>query len=136
MPNQAYPFVIRSIGDSAKIEQGVATYTAEASLTLPADAVRPVPGMSGVTEVLITEKADVLAIPTRAIRRIGRDQVVDVMAGGVVEERAVQAGISDGQYIEVLSGLSEGEQVVLRAVTNAASQALPTRERVLPGGVR
>jgi multidrug efflux pump subunit AcrA (membrane-fusion protein) len=136
MPNQAYPFVIRSIGDSPKIEQGVATYTAEASLTLPAGAVRPVPGMSGVTEVLITEKADVLAIPARALRRIGREQVVDVMAGGVVEERPVQAGISDGQYVEVLSGLAEGDQVVLRAVTNAASQALPTRERVLPGGVR
>jgi HlyD family secretion protein len=136
MPNQSYPFVIRTIGDAARIEQGVATYTAEASLTLPAGAVRPVAGMSGVTEVLITEKADVLAIPTRALRRIGREQVVDVMVNGVVEERPVQAGISDGQYVEVLSGLAEGDQVVLRAVTNAASQALPTRERVLPGGVR
>jgi HlyD family secretion protein len=136
MPNQAYPFVIRSIGDAPKIEQGVATYTAEATLTLPAGAVRPVAGMSGVTEVLITEKADVLAIPTRALRRIGREQVVDVMANGVVEERPVQAGISDGQYVEVLSGLAEGDQVVLRTVTNAASQALPTRERVLPGNVR
>jgi hypothetical protein len=92
--------------------------------------------MSGVAEVLITEKTDVLAIPTRALRRIGREQVVDVMVNGAVEERAVQAGISDGQYVEVISGLDEGEQVVLRAVTQAGAQALPTRERLLPGGVR
>lgn len=136
MPNQAYDFVIQNMGDAPKIEQGVATYTAEASLTVPADAVRPVTGMSGVAEVLITEETDVLAIPARALRRIGREQVVDVMANGVVEERAVHAGISDGQYVEVISGLDEGEQVVLRAVTQAGSQALPTRERLLPGGVR
>ncbi len=136
MANQAYAFVIQNMGDAPKIEQGVATYTAEASLIVPAGAVRPVTGMSGVAEVLITEKTDVLAIPTRALRRIGREQVVDVMANGVVEERAVQAGISDGQYVEVISGLDDGEQVVLRAVTQAASQALPTRERLLPGGVR
>lgn len=136
MPNQPYPFVIQSIGDAPKIEQGLATYIAEAALTLPAGAVRPVTGMSGVAEVLITERTDVLAIPARALRRIGREQVVDVMANGVVEERAVRAGISDGQYIEVISGLDGGEQVVLRAVAQAAAKALPTRERLLPGGVR
>jgi HlyD family secretion protein len=136
MANQAYAFVIQNMGDAPKIEQGVATYTAEASLTVPAGAVRPVTGMSGVAEVLITEKTDVLAIPARALRRIGREQMVDVMANGAVEERAVQAGISDGQYVEVISGLDEGEQVVLRAVTQATPQALPTRERLLPGGVR
>lgn len=136
MPNQAYPFAIQNMGDAPKIEQGVATYTAEASLTVPAGAVRPVTGMSGVAEVLITEKTGVLAIPARALRRIGREQVVDVMADGAVEERAVQAGISDGQYVEVIAGLDEGEQVVLRAVTGATPQALPTRERLLPGGIR
>ncbi len=136
MPNQPYSFVIRNMGDAPKIEQGVATYVAEASLTVPEGAVRPVTGMGGVAEVLITEKADVLAIPTRALRRIGREQIVDVIATGVIEERTVEAGISDGQYVEVISGLSEGEQVVLRTVTNAAPRALPTRERTLPGGVR
>jgi HlyD family secretion protein len=136
MPNQPYSFVIQHMGDSPKIEQGVATYVAEATLVVPAGAVRPVTGMGGVAEVLIVEKTDVLAIPSRALRRIGRDQVVDVLANGVVEERTVQAGISDGQFVEVVAGLAEGDQVVLRAVTTAASAALPTRERVLPGGVR
>jgi multidrug efflux pump subunit AcrA (membrane-fusion protein) len=136
MPNQPYAFVIQHMGDAPKIEQGVATYVVEATLVVPAGAVRPVTGMGGVAEVLIIEKPDVLAIPSRALRRIGREQVVDVMAGGAVEERTVQAGISDGQYVEVLSGLAEGDQVVLRAVTGAASGALPTRERTLPGGVR
>ncbi|MBI5289841.1 MAG: HlyD family efflux transporter periplasmic adaptor subunit, partial [Chloroflexi bacterium] len=136
VPNQAYAFVIQNMGDAAKIEQGVATYTAEAVLTIPAGAVRPVTGMGGVAEVLITEKTDVLAIPTRALRRIGREQVVDVMVNGVVEERAVDVGISDGQFVEVVAGLDEGDQVVLRAVSKTAPEALPTRERQLPGGIR
>ena len=136
MANQVYAFVIQNVGDAPKIEQGVATYTAEASMTVPAAAIFPVTGMSGVAEVLITEKTAVLAIPSRAIRRIGREQMVDVMTNREVEERAVQTGISDGQFVEVISGLAEGEQVVLRPVTQGAAQALPTRERLLPGGVR
>ncbi|MBI5284105.1 MAG: HlyD family efflux transporter periplasmic adaptor subunit [Chloroflexi bacterium] len=135
-PSQAYAFAIQHLGESPKIEQGVATYVAEATLIVPADAERPITGMSGVAEVLLTEKTAVLAIPTRALRRIGREQVADVMANGAIEERTVETGISDGQYVEVISGLEEGDQVLLRAVTGAAPVALPTRERLLPGGVR
>jgi len=136
MPNRSYKFVIERLGDSPKVEQGVATYVAEATIVLGADAPRPVIGMAGVANVLIAEKADVLTIPSRALRRIGREQVVDVLVNGSVEERIVQSGISDGQYVEVLAGLAEGDQVVLRAVKTAASSALPTRERSLPGGIR
>ena len=72
----------------------------------------------------------------RALSAASAGSRVDVMANGAVEERAVQAGISDGQYVEVISGLAEGELVVLRAVTQGSPKALPTRERLLPGGVR
>jgi HlyD family secretion protein len=136
LPNQTFPFTIERVGDAPTIEQGVAIYTAEAFLPVSGSEPRPVPGISGVAEVLIEEKEGVLAIPARALRRIGRSYVVDVMANGTVEEREVQPGISDGQYVEIVSGLDEGEQIVLRAVTSSAPQALPTRERRLPGDIR
>jgi RND family efflux transporter MFP subunit len=136
LPNEPFGFVIRSVGDAPKIEQGVATYAAEATLTMRPDGARPVSGMSGVGNVLVTEKTDALAIPARALRRIGREQVVDVMVDGAIQERAVVAGISDGQVVEIVSGIEEGERIVLRSVTKSDPDALPTRERVLPGGIR
>jgi HlyD family secretion protein len=134
--NQSFGFTIERVGDAPRIEQGVAIYDAEATLDIGDATVRPVPGISGVAEVLIEEKGGVLAIPTRALRRIGKSYVVDVLVDGAIVEREVEPGISDGQFVEVIAGLREGEQVVIRTAASSAPQALPTRERRLPGDIR
>jgi HlyD family secretion protein len=53
-----------------------------------------------------------LAIPARAISYTGGEAQVFVYGDGRVRQRAVRLGISDGDDVEVLSGLAEGEQVV------------------------
>jgi len=77
---------------------------------------------SGMTaDVTITTAAtgDVLSVPQRAvhIRQATLDQpierYVEVMINGVVEERKVTIGLrADGGLVEIISGLTEGEQVV------------------------
>lgn len=77
---------------------------------------------SGMTaDVTITTAAtgDVLSVPQRAvhIREATLDQpverYVEVMIDGTVEERKVTIGLrADGGLVEILSGLTEGEQVV------------------------
>jgi hypothetical protein len=50
-------------------------------------------------------------------RAIGQDSlgnpVVKVMVNGQIEERAVVIGISDGSQTEIVSGLDEGDTVVI-----------------------
>lgn len=59
------------------------------------------------------EDEDVLVVPAGAVRRVGQLEEVDVVEGEVIRRRAVQLGRTlDGQR-EVLSGLREGERVVL-----------------------
>jgi hypothetical protein len=66
-----------------------------------------------------------------------RGQAVIVQTAGGLEPRLVRIGISDFDYAEVLSGLAEGEQVVLlgalEAQSNRAQQQDRIRERVGSG---
>ena len=57
--------------------------------------------------------AKVVLIPTFAVVREGEDTAVFVAKGGQAERRAVRLGLSDGAHVEIVSGLSAGEQVIV-----------------------
>ncbi len=52
-------------------------------------------------------------VPRAAVRRDGVDDVVFVLAGGVLERRAVRTGRDRGGNVEILAGVSGGELVVI-----------------------
>ncbi len=70
-------------------------------------------GLTVTVSIIIENKTDVLLVPSRAITRQGQETYVQVLKDGIIEERMIQTGISDFQFTEVISGLSEGEQVVV-----------------------
>jgi len=136
IPEKAYPLTVTSIGLAPTTQQGVVTYLATAQLAGfdPKADVRPAPGMSGSAVIVTQEKAGVLAVPSRAIRRRGQNQTVEVVVDGKLEIRVVQTGISDTEKTEILSGLKAGDVVALPGGApsgEAAEDAEP-----LPGGVR
>jgi RND family efflux transporter MFP subunit len=51
-------------------------------------------------------------VPKTAIKTTGTETAVFVIRGQVVEQRAVKTGGTDGDRVEVLSGLQSGERVV------------------------
>ncbi len=69
------------------------------------------------------EEEQVLAIPRRAVRKVGQLELVDVAEGGRPVRRAIRTGRALGERVEVLSGLREGEEVVLPAATKTAEEA-------------
>jgi multidrug efflux pump subunit AcrA (membrane-fusion protein) len=54
-----------------------------------------------------------LIIPRDAMRRLAGKDVVFVLEGDRVERRAVRFGAVSGNEVEVVSGLSTGERVVV-----------------------
>lgn len=60
------------------------------------------------------EDEEVLVVPAQAVRRVGQLDEVDVVVDGAVSRRAVQLGRTLEEGVEVLSGLKEGEKVVLQ----------------------
>jgi HlyD family secretion protein len=95
------------------VRAGVISYATTISLEDPVAGLRD--GMSATAEVVIERRDDVLFIPNRAIRGTLENPKVVVLVGGQQEEREITLGLTDGINTEVLSGLEEGEEVVIPA---------------------
>ena len=82
------------------------------------------PGMTASVEILTTSKNNALAIPLSAVTT--RENKLDTLAGGttkskelvfisdngVAKIKEIKTGISDFENIEVLEGISEGEEII------------------------
>jgi len=73
-----------------------------------------IPGMYAETRLSLAEKKNVLSVPLEAVARNGDDAtVLAVNSQNVLEERRVELGLEDNVRVEVLSGLSDGDRVVI-----------------------
>jgi RND family efflux transporter MFP subunit len=73
-----------------------------------------IPGMYTETQLLLREKKNVLIVPLEAVSRNGDDATVFVVnAQNIVEERPIHLGMEDAARVEVLSGLAEGNLVII-----------------------
>ena len=103
--------VISEIDDSATSEGGNETY--EGVVQTDSDLVG-VDGAVVTIDVVVAESVDAVVVPIAAVLSDGGDQKVRVVTpAGVIERRSVQTGMLDGAYVEIVSGLSVGEYVIL-----------------------
>jgi RND family efflux transporter MFP subunit len=73
-----------------------------------------VDGMYAETALVLHENNDTLSVPIEAVKRTGSEgTVLLVDLSGVVEVRSIRLGIEGSGRIEVLSGLKEGDQVIV-----------------------
>lgn len=70
------------------------------------------PGMTVEGDVTIAEKQVPLAVRASALQTMEDQTVVFVKEGDRYEMKPVRTGISDGKYVEVLSGLQPGQDYV------------------------
>ncbi len=92
---------------------GVVSYDTIITLENPTPELRD--GMTATAEVIIERRDDILFIPNRALRGTWEIPKVLVFVDGQQEEREVTLGLTNGINTEILSGLEEGEKVVLPA---------------------
>jgi RND family efflux transporter MFP subunit len=72
------------------------------------------PGMYTQTILSLQEKKNALTIPLQAVNRNGEEAtVLAVNAQNLVEERHVRLGVEDEKGVEVLSGLNDGDRVII-----------------------
>src|ERR1700729_1750799 len=73
-----------------------------------------VPGLYADAEIALDQKVDVLSVPVQALIHEGNKTTVFLVNGsGQLEDRDVQLGLQTASDAEIISGLNEGEQVVV-----------------------
>ena len=111
-PNQKFEAKVVKIAPGEVIIDGVPTYKVTFHFQTPMILAKS--GMTANISVVVAEKTDALAIPSRVLDFRSDGVFVKVLVGGETTDRKIIIGIrsSDG-FVEVLSGLAEGEQIIL-----------------------
>lgn len=104
---------VDKISQSAKVDQnGVATYLVHASVNNKSGAVKD--GMTVHVDFIIKEATDVIRLPVKAVTTSeGVSRVLVQSKNGVLTSKIVELGLTNGTYVEVKSGLSLADDVVI-----------------------
>ena len=114
---------IDSIGTE---NQGVVTYKVKIGFGAQDDRVKT--GMSVSAAIVTNEKQNVIVVPASAVKSQGDTHYVEIF-DKVLERKTVEIGLSDDVVTEIISGLNEGERVVVRTIAqfdSAATQQAPS----------
>jgi len=70
------------------------------------------PGMFGRINIVYDRRENVLQIPRSAVIEEGGQSIVFVVDKGIAEKRTITTGFSEGGNVEILSGLSDNDEIV------------------------
>lgn len=113
-PDEPLPSTVTEIGFSPLVLSGGGTgYELKIALPVSNDSLKYKLGMSGDAEVTLAEKDDVLVLPAEAVTQKNGENLVQQLSEGELVEKKIRVGWETDEYVEVLSGLSKGEIVVI-----------------------
>lgn len=108
---QAFSAVVVSLDPAETVRDGVSTY--RALLQFDKQDSRIKSGMTANVAITTDSKESVLSVPQGLVMYRNGKASVRVIAGGIISEREVSAGgVSSLGEIEILSGLSAGDEIV------------------------
>lgn len=150
LPNERVPGKITKIDTIGVAEQGVVSYGAE--ITLDEQNPNLKPGMSVAAEISLAEKKNVLLVPNAAITyednktyvwiasaqaendQRGGSNIAQGDPTGGRQRKEITAGLTDNVKTEVVSGLNEGDRVLV--MNNNGGEAAPGGETNQQGSNR
>ncbi len=88
--------------------------TAQATIAVknPEGILRP--GMFVRVQIVVAVHPNALTVPREAILMQGEKKTVFTVQGGTAREVTVQTGFQEGDRVEILDGLADGDRVVVR----------------------
>jgi macrolide-specific efflux system membrane fusion protein len=95
------------------------------------------PGQSASVQVTVAQAQDALTVPAAAVTTTGGTSTVSVLSNGQQATRQVTVGVRGDSTVQVTSGLSAGDEVVLPSVTTGSRTGTGTGTGQLgglPGG--
>lgn len=129
---------VTNISLESTTNEGVTQYPVTVRIDEVGDLL---PGMNVTGEIIINEAAGVLAVPSDALMRgdmvLVKDPTVKEAVGNIpvgFKEVKVETGLSDGNYIEVKSGLTGNEEVYIVRSSSSSEVMIPGQFGTGQGG--
>jgi RND family efflux transporter MFP subunit len=115
-PGKTFEGQVQFISSFGTLQTGTGTYKVEIALG-PEAAQYLTGGLTATAEILVDKRNDVLLVPNDTLHIQGTEYWVYVVKEdqvGQIEQRQVQVGLQGQTQTEILSGLNEGEKVLLK----------------------
>lgn len=122
-PDREFKGRVTAIYPKAVIQENVVNYDVVVTITSEYENLLRPEMTTNVTLFLETEK-DALVLPSRALQRERGRTVVYVQTPDGPRARDVKTGRREGQWVQVLDGLSEGQTVFLEPPASAGQREM------------
>lgn len=120
LPGTTLKGKVSSIGFKKVNIQGGSAYVVKVEVNESNSLVKS--GMSSNILIVTSSKKHVLAVPISSIVTLADGRTfVDKVVKGSIERTEVKTGISSNAYVEIVSGLSEGDTILLIPATNSTT---------------
>ncbi len=110
-PDEILEGRVISIDPAEKLIDGIVYYEVNIIFSTEKENIKP--GMTADIIIESDKKENVLVIPKRAVKKMDGKKIVQVFKDNEVKEQEIEIGLEGNEYIEVISGLQEGEEVVI-----------------------
>lgn len=118
------------------VNQGVVSYNVKILFDTQDDRIKQ--GMSLSATIVTDVKTDVLMIENSAIKTQGNTSYVEIVDSAHPDlaptQQSVVVGMANDTHTEIISGLKEGDQVVVRTITPTTKTATTSQAPSLLGG--
>lgn len=118
------------------VEKQARTVEVEVEFASNEDNVGLLPGYTADVEVILEQRDNVLRVPTESVLEDSR-VLIYRESDGKLESRAFKSGVSNWRYTEVLSGIEQGERIVVsvdREGVEAGADVTPESASAASGG--
>ncbi len=128
LEGQRFTGVIDNISIVGTSSNGVTSYPVRVLIDNSAESAL-IPGMNVDATIVIESKENVLRVPAAAVNR---GNTVTLADGTKTQ---VEIGLSDNSYVEIISGLSEGDEVVVPVIDVSSNFFEKMMSGGMPGGM-
>ena len=144
-PDDSFEGRVTQVRQQATTESNVVTY--EVVISAPNNDLKLKPGLTANVTIFTLEKNNVLAAPAKALRFVPnealleKDQKIEdveapqkvwTLEGKTIKAHAVETGTTNGMLTEIVSGISEGTEVLVDFTISGGAEEMPAEQATNP----
>lgn len=131
-PDQIFLGEVKKIASQGETTNGVSTFEVEVSIEDPKELKA---GMTAIAKIVVSDKKQALLLPIESLEQKGNKNFVNVQTPEGHKEVEVITGLNNVNSIEIVSGLKEGQKVLL-PITSVESEKTMLEAIGVQGGKR
>jgi HlyD family secretion protein len=132
--SQTWEGQVSRIDPKATESSNVVTFAVDVMFLNPPHNLKA--GLTADVDLIVSQKENVLWLPSYAIRSQGDRSVVTVKEGDNIVRKTVRVGISDGSRTEIISGLTANDEVLIGSFSGGSTAESNSEGRTGQGNTR